>query len=134
MELEEGQVKLRNNKMYVITRVSNKRPPLAISGQIIQRANIIDPDQKFIKILHIVKVRIAGRPGSVEAFEIKARSTKVTQFFEARMVQEQAAVSRDIMSNELSEDRKTSGNTRMVSAFLWALMCSVNIHHRPLPS
>ncbi len=39
MKLEESQVKLRDDEVYIVTWITNKRSPLAIPGEIIQVAN-----------------------------------------------------------------------------------------------
>src|SRR5690348_882977 len=61
-------------------------------------------------------MRIAGRPGPVETFQIKKGRAKIAQFLQPGMVKEQAAVRCDVVRNELSKDRKSSKHSAIFAA------------------
>src|SRR6266567_881091 len=114
MKFQEGQVKLRNDEVNVISRITKKRPSLAIPGKVLHLISIVQAEQELVHVVDIVEVGTTRWPGSIQGFEVETRRAKVAQFIEASMVQQQTAVSRNIVRDELAQESKAYRDTRIV--------------------
>src|SRR5260370_24114696 len=108
MKFQEGQVKLRNDEVNVISRITEKCPALAIPGKVLHLISIVQAKQELIHVVDIIKVGATRWPSSIQGFEVKTRRAKVAQFIEVSMVQQEAAVSRNIVRDELAQESKAS--------------------------
>jgi hypothetical protein len=103
MKFQEGQVKLRNDEVNVIARITEKCPSLAIPGKVLHLISIVHAKQELIHVVDIIEVGTTRWPSSIQGFEIKTRRAKVAQFIEACMMQQETAVSRYIVRDELAQ-------------------------------
>ena len=58
---------------------------------------------------------ITARPCRVETFKVEARCAEVAQFVETGMMLQQAAISSDIVRDELPKERESGGDAGIVS-------------------
>jgi hypothetical protein len=87
VKLEEGHVQLRDEEMHIIALIAKQRNALTVPGKIIRFAYIVQTEKKFIGVVEVIKIRVACRTCSIEAFEIQARRAEVAEFVEAGMMQ-----------------------------------------------
>src|SRR5258708_25667949 len=65
MKFQEGQVKLRNDEVNVISRITEQCPALAIPGKVLHLISIVQAKQEFIHVVDIIKVGTTRWLGSI---------------------------------------------------------------------
>ena len=77
VELEEGQMQLRDDEVNIISWIADQGSSLGISGKIIGLAYIVSTEQKLICIIEIIQKRFATRSSSIERFEIQTGRSEI---------------------------------------------------------
>ncbi len=74
---------------------------------------------------------VAGRASCIETFEVEPRRAEVAKFLEPRMMVEETAISSNVVSYELTEDREPGRDARIIRFPVCIALLRFNIHHRP---
>ena len=101
VKFEEGQVQLRNNEVDIVSRVANQGTPLPVPGDIGQLSLVIYANKQLVSVIEVIEIWAPCRSAAIERFKIEARRSKIAQFVQARMMQQETTIRGDVMRDKL---------------------------------
>ena len=94
-------MQLRNKEVDIVSRVANQGTPLPISRDIGQLSLVIYANKQLISVIEVIEIGAPRGSAAIERFKIEARRSKIAQFVQARMMQQETAIRRDVMRDKL---------------------------------
>src|SRR6266849_2582823 len=107
-------MKLRDDEVDIVSRITKQCPTLAVSGQVFRLPYIIQAEQKLVCIIEIIEIGAACGSRSIHGLEIETWRSEVAQFIQPSVVQEQAAISGDVVRDELTKEGPSGRDARIV--------------------
>src|SRR5713226_7775110 len=107
-------MKLRDDEVDIVSWITKQCPALAVSGQVFHLPFLIHAKQKLIRIIEIIEIGAAYGPSSIHGLEIETWRSEVAQFIQPSVVQEQAAISGDVVRDGLTKEGPSGRDARIV--------------------
>src|SRR5262249_4809293 len=112
-KVEKCQMQLRDEEVRVVARIANQGQSLLVARQVPDRT-LAEPDEQLVRVVDIVQAGLSHRTGAVNTFQIEARCAEVPKSFDILRFPQWRAVVRDVMGDELAEERPAGRNPWIV--------------------
>jgi hypothetical protein len=96
---------LRDQHVGIVARIADNCDALCVSLHVC----FAYTKQELRWVVTLVEERMAGRSIAVQTFKVELRAARIVQFRRIGIRSQDGAVSRNIVSHKLAEDRPTCG-------------------------
>src|SRR5262245_6171285 len=114
MQLQQGQMQLRDKEIGVVPGVADQRQALRVARQIARLAAVVRADQEQVVVILIIQVGLAGHSGPVNTLQIETWRAEIAP--DLLVALEWLAVVSDVVGDELTKEGPASRDARVIGA------------------
>jgi len=115
VDLQHGEVQLRDEHVHVVAWIPDQRDALGVSGYVAGHALVIAADQHLDRVVSVVQEGVADGAVAVEAFKVGSRRAEVRDVGGIGLLEQQRAVGGDVVGDELPEKWPAGGDLGVIA-------------------